>query len=116
MISRSDWEPLASAHAHPEPLPLFCACAPGYLSPCRFFHCRRVVCACSAGAALVHSLINHFRPIFNLINIIHIPFSFQKGERCSVDVNRAQHARVRAARLYSAQTSTAPPLDTVGLR
>ena len=26
---------------HPEP---FCACAPGYLSPCRFFHCRRVVC------------------------------------------------------------------------
>ena len=25
-------------------------CAPGYLSPCRFFHCRRVVCACSAGA------------------------------------------------------------------
>ena len=45
MISRSDWEPLPTPTLSP-----FCACAPGYLSPCRFFHCRRVVCACSAGA------------------------------------------------------------------
>jgi hypothetical protein len=41
--------------------------ARGYLSQqCKFlsvsvFHCRRVVCACSAGAPLVHSQINHFR-------------------------------------------------------
>ena len=43
MISRSDWEPL--------PTPTLSPFARGYLSLCRFFfHCRRVVCACSAGA------------------------------------------------------------------
>ena len=53
MISRSDWEPL--------PTPTLSPFARGYLSLCRFFHCRRVWCVPALRVPLVHSLINHFR-------------------------------------------------------
>ena len=43
---------------HPEP---FCACAPGYLSPCVGFFTAAVWCVPALRVPLVHSLINHFR-------------------------------------------------------
>ena len=45
-----------------------------------FFHCRRVVCACSAGAPLVHSLINHFRQIMR-----------QRGDRTKLRKQKQSH-------------------------
>ena len=44
MISRSDWEPLPKPTLSPL---AFCTRVPFSVS---VFHCRRVVCACSAGA------------------------------------------------------------------
>ena len=44
MISRSDWEPLPTPTLSP-----FALARPGTFLRVGFFHCRRVVCACSAG-------------------------------------------------------------------
>ena len=67
MIIRSDCESLpkptpSPCESLPKPTPSPCTRVPFSVS---VFHCRRVVCACSA-VPLVHSLINHFRQMFPL--------------------------------------------------
>ena len=53
MIPRSECESL------PKPTPSPCTRVPFSVS---VFHCRRVVCACSAGAVGLFLNLNHFRP------------------------------------------------------
>ena len=109
-----------NAHAHPEP---FCACAPGYLSPCRFFHCRRVWCvpALRGCRCMVHSQINHFRQNLKLnSNFSSAQFTLCFYSRWSARLRRerrhihtAATSKPPAAASSATSGSGAPPAGAV---
>ena len=65
----------ATVSTNPEP---FCACAPGYLSPCRFFSLPPCGgCVPALRVPLVHSLINHVRKKNKLLVVLFGTTPFQ---------------------------------------